>query len=136
MRPSIAIRIDHPVVAATMKCPVCCKTFEDGYCRSGKQKLWQHMGTTKAHRRQRYKMDWDWDTESESESESESEPGPTECPVCGKKFAEGYHHSANQKLWQHMGSTKAHRRERYKMDWDRDWAYMALDCPYLLGMWG
>ena len=108
---------------------MCCKEFEDGYCRSAKQKLWQHMGNGKAHRRARYRMDWD------TESESESEPAPTECPVCGKEFAEGYHHRATQKLWQHMGSTKAHRRERYKMDWDRDWAGIARDDPWRLGIW-
>ena len=44
------------------------------------------------------------------------------CPVCGKTFSQGGFHPASQKLWQHMGHGKMHRKARQKLSWDMsDW---------------
>ena len=44
------------------------------------------------------------------------------CPVCGKTFSQGGFHPATQKLWQHMGHGKMHRKARHKLSWDiSDW---------------
>ena len=44
------------------------------------------------------------------------------CPVCGKTFYQGGFHPASQKLWQHMGHGKMHRKARHKLSWDMvDW---------------
>jgi len=44
------------------------------------------------------------------------------CPVCGKTFSQGGFHPASQKLWQHMGHEKKHRKARQKLSWDKsDW---------------
>ena len=39
-------------------CPVCSKTFSEGYYHPASQKLWQHMGHGKGHRTIRHKMRW------------------------------------------------------------------------------
>jgi DNA repair exonuclease SbcCD ATPase subunit len=44
------------------------------------------------------------------------------CPVCDKTFSQGGFHPASQKLWQHMGHGKMHRKARQKLSWDSsDW---------------
>ena len=41
------------------------------------------------------------------------------CPVCSKTFFQGGFHPASQKLWQHMGDGKMHRKTRQKMLWNK-----------------
>jgi DNA repair exonuclease SbcCD ATPase subunit len=43
------------------------------------------------------------------------------CPLCSKTFFEGGFHPASQKLWQHMGAGKMHRKTRQKMLWNKRW---------------
>ena len=51
------------------------------------------------------------------------------CPVCSKTFFQGYSHPASQKLWQHMGRGKGHRKTRQKMLWNKsEW-----NGPWVLG---
>ena len=40
------------------------------------------------------------------------------CPLCSKTFFKGLYHPASQKLWQHMGRGKMHRKKRQILSWD------------------
>ena len=54
------------------------------------------------------------------------------CPLCSKTFFQGGFHPASQKLWQHMGDGKMHRKTRRKMLWNKS----GWNGPWVSGMDG
>jgi len=56
--------------------------------------------------------------------ETENNDDEVMCPICETWFQDGGFHPASQKLYQHMGHGRIHRRTRSYMSWgDDDWNF-------------